>query len=136
MKKMMSLSFVAALIVIACAGCGDGGGDGTPAAPKPKTLKLGHSLDIEHPVHVSLVKMGEILAEKSGGMMKIDVYPSEQLGSERDMIQSVQFGQIAMVKTSTAPLEAFSPIMGVFSVPYVFTDSDHYWKVLHSRIEC
>jgi len=97
-------------------------------------LKLGHSLDVEHPVHKAMVFMAQRLAEKSNGKVKLEIYPSEQLGSEREMIEQVQMGSLDMVKTSTSPLESFVPIMGVFGVPYIFRDSEHQWKVLDGPI--
>jgi len=119
MKKAIVLSTV---LLIALSGCGQ--------KSDVTKLKLGHGLDTTHPVHKAMVFMSEKLEEKSGGKVIIEIYPSEQLGSEREMIEQVQLGSIDMVKTSTAPLESFVPIMGVFSVPYVFPDSDQYWRVL------
>jgi TRAP-type C4-dicarboxylate transport system substrate-binding protein len=49
-------------------------------------LKIGHSLDVEHPVHKAMLFMAEKLKEKSGGKVILQVYPGEQLGSEREMI--------------------------------------------------
>ena len=43
-------------------------------------IKLGHALDTEHPVHKAMEFMAERLAEESGGTMRIDIYPSQQLG--------------------------------------------------------
>jgi len=97
-------------------------------------LKLGHGLDITHPVHKAMVFMAERLAEKSGGRVKLEIYPNEQLGSEREMIEQLQIGSIDMTKTSTSPMEGFIPSMGVFSVPYIFRDQEHYWKVLEGPI--
>ena len=45
-----------------------------------KIIKLAHGLDPQHSVHKGMVYLGERLAEKSGGRMRVDVYPSGQLG--------------------------------------------------------
>lgn len=97
-------------------------------------LKLAHSLDVSHPVHKGMEFMAARLREKSGGKLIIQIFPSEQLGAERECIEQVQLGCLDMTKTSTAPLESFVPEMGVFSVPYVFRDRDHFWKVLDGSI--
>jgi tripartite ATP-independent transporter DctP family solute receptor len=68
--------------------------------------------------------------QQSGGKVILEVYPGEQLGSEREMIEQVQMGLLDMTKVSTSPLESFIPSMSVFSVPYLFRDSEHLWKVL------
>jgi len=99
-----------------------------------KVLKLAHVLDTTHPVHQGMVVMAERLAEKSKGRMRVDIYPSGQLGAERDLIELLQIGSLAMTKVSTAPLEAFVPDMKIFGVPYVFRDDEHRWKVLNGEI--
>jgi tripartite ATP-independent transporter DctP family solute receptor len=66
--------------------------------------------------------------------MRIDIYPSGQLGSERDTVELVQIGSLAMTKVSAAPLEAFVPAMQVFSIPYVFRDREHLFKALDSEV--
>ena len=97
-------------------------------------IKLAHVLDTSHPVHKGMEVMARLVEEKSGGKMRVDIYPSGQLGQERDMIELLQIGSLAMTKVSTAPLEAFVPEMKIFGVPYVFRDDEHRWKVLKSSI--
>ena len=46
-----------------------------------RVLKLAHVLDITHPVHKGMVFMAEKVSEKSGGRMRIDIYPGGQLGA-------------------------------------------------------
>ena len=104
--------------------------------PKSKVtvLKLAHALDISHPVHKGMVVMAQILAERSHGKMRIDIYPGGQLGNERELIEMLQIGSLAMTKVSTAPLESFVPEMKVFGVPYLFRSNEHRWKVLTGPI--
>lgn len=97
-------------------------------------LKLAHSLDTGHAVHKGMVHMADRLEEISGGSMRIDIYPSGQLGGERETVELLQIGSIAMTKVSTSPLESFVPAMQIFSVPYVFRDREHFFKVLDSEI--
>lgn len=97
-------------------------------------LKLAHALDTQHTVHLGMVHMAERLTEYSGGTMRIDIYPSAQLGAERDLVELVQIGSLAMTKVSAAPLEAFVPSMKVFSIPYVFRDRGHYFRALDSSV--
>lgn len=108
---------------------GRGAGDGAT-----RTLKLSHALDQAHPVHAAMEYMAERLEEKSGGALRLAIYPNGQLGSETESIEQVQRGVLAMVKTSVAPLEGFVPEMGVFGLPYLFKDEDSYWEVLNGPI--
>ena len=97
-------------------------------------LKLGHSLDTSHPVHAGMEFMAQELAKKSGGTVVLEIYPNGQLGSETECIEQLQRGALAMTKTSAAPMEGFIPEMGVFGIPYIFKDADHYWRVLEGPI--
>jgi tripartite ATP-independent transporter DctP family solute receptor len=102
---------------------------------KTRVLKLAHVLNTSHPVHKAMVFMAEKVAEKSEGRMRVDIYPSGQLGgAERDLIELLQIGSLAMTKVSTAPLESFVPEMKVFGIPYVFRDDIHRWKVFNGDI--
>lgn len=99
-----------------------------------RVLKMAHSLDHTHPVHQAIVYMSERLHDLSGGTMRMDIYPGGQLGGERELMELLQIGSLAMTKVSTSPMEGFVPAMKIFNVPYVFRDSDHYWKVLNGEI--
>jgi tripartite ATP-independent transporter DctP family solute receptor len=97
-------------------------------------LRVGHSLDPSHTVHKAMLKMGERLEQLSAGTMAIELYPSGQLGSERELIELLQIGSLAMTKVSASPLEGFVPTMKLFNIPYLFRDQEHFFKVLDSDI--
>jgi len=97
-------------------------------------LKLAHGLDTNHPVHKAMVRMGERLGELSGGSMRIDIYPGAQLGGERELIELLQIGSIALTKVSASPLESFAPTFKVFSIPYLFRDEGHLHRVLDGEV--
>lgn len=98
------------------------------------TLKLAHTLDQQHSVHRAMVFMDKRLRELSGDTMRVDIYSGGQLGGERELIELLQIGTLAMTKVSASPMEGFVPEMKIFNIPYVFRDSDHYWKVLQSDL--
>jgi tripartite ATP-independent transporter DctP family solute receptor len=124
MKKLIFAALLSAIVFLS----------GCTKVQKVKVLKLAHVLDVTHPVHKSMVYLGKKLAEKSHGTMRLDIYPSGQLGAERDLIELLQIGGLAMTKVSTSPLEAFVPEMKIFSIPYIFRDDEHLWKVLRGDI--
>jgi len=126
-KVVIALSLIVIVSLLIIAGCArkDGGA---------KVLKLAHGLDINHPVHKAMIYMAEKVAEKSGGRLAVRVYPSEQLGNERECIEQLQLGSLAMTKTSTGPMEGFVPKIKIYGIPYLFRDPGHYWKVLNGPI--
>jgi len=97
-------------------------------------LRLGHGLSASHPVHQAMQHMSDRLAEKSGGSMRIEIYPSEQLGSERQLLELLQVGSLAMSKVSSAVLEGFSAQYKVFGLPYVFRSDAHRYAVMEGEI--
>ncbi len=97
-------------------------------------IKLAHGLDISHPVHKGMVYFAEQVAERSNGQMRIDIYPSGQLGSERQCLELLQIGSLGMTKVSAAVLENFAPRVKVLGLPYLFRDDEHAWAVLNGPI--
>lgn len=72
-------------------------------------FRLAHVLGPTHSVHQAMVYLGERLEEKSSGTFRVVVYPSQQLGSERELLELLQIGSLAMAKVSAAVLEGFVP---------------------------
>lgn len=99
-----------------------------------RILKLAHGLDRAHPVHISMEHMAALVYERSKGTMRIDIYPSGQLGTERECIELVQIGSLAMTKVSSSVMEGFAPAFKVYSLPYLFRDEQHRFKVLDGEI--
>lgn len=113
---------MAGIVTALAAGCGQ--------RSERIILRLGHGLDVTHPVHQGMVRMKERLEELSGGRATIEIFPNEQLGSERTLLEQVQMGCIDMVKVSASALESFMPEIGAINLPYVFRDEGHYFRVL------
>jgi tripartite ATP-independent transporter DctP family solute receptor len=129
-NTIILLWFSICVALVICGGCGKEKGESEPEV----VLKLAHSLDVTHPVHKAMEYMAEKVKEKSSGRMEIQIFPSEQLGTEKEDIEALQLGYLAMTKTSTAVMEGFVPRMKIFGIPYLFRDSEHYWKVLKGPI--
>ena len=101
---------------------------------KYKIIRLGHGLSTTHSVHQAMVYMDSVLRVKSNGKMKIQIYPSEQLGTERQCLELLQIGSLDMTKVSAGSLENFSPNIKVFGLPFLFRDRQHSYSVLDGPI--
>ncbi len=97
-------------------------------------IKLAHGLDPTHPVHGAMEFLARRVLEESGGTMRVDIYPSEQLGTERQALELLQIGSLGMTKVSAAVLENFAAPFKVLSLPYIFRDEEHQWAVLEGPI--
>ncbi len=144
MKKVMALCLAGAMLA-ALAGCGS-----KPAAPAATTaaaapaateapaanvtyFKLGHTQGTDSPVHFASERMNELLKEKMP-QYQLDLYPSSQLGGERDMIEAVQLGSQDMVITATTPLCNFVPEFMPGDLLYLIQDYDHADAVYQGEI--
>ncbi|MDR2528607.1 MAG: TRAP transporter substrate-binding protein [Synergistaceae bacterium] len=76
------------------------------------------------------VKMAELLAAKSGGAFKTEVYGQSQLGSDRELAQSCQAGDIAFVFQTHAPTVNFVPELSVLDLPMLFASLEQARVVL------
>ncbi len=99
-----------------------------------KIIKMGHAQVTAHPVHEAMLFLSEKLEEKSNGKLILKVYPNQQLGTERELLELLQIGSVGMTKVSAASLEAFSPDIQVLGLPYLFRDDDHMNEVLNGDI--
>ncbi len=95
-----------------------------------RTIKLAHGLDTSHSVHKAMVKMGEEMERLSEGKLKLDIYPNQQLGTERESLELLQIGGLDMTKVSAGVMENFAPKMKIFGVPFLFKNKNHAFRFL------
>jgi len=120
----LQLCFLALIFfVISCSG-----------ESKIRVIRLGHGLDVTHSVHQAMLKADEYLNENSKGKMRIQIYPNQQLGSERECLELLQIGSLDMTKVSGAVMENFAPNMRIFGLPFLFDDKEHLFRVLDGPI--
>ncbi|WP_010416291.1 TRAP transporter substrate-binding protein [Anaerophaga thermohalophila] len=124
MYKPISLIF--SVLFLITGGCG--------LQSDVKVLKLGHTLDQKHSVHIAMEAMAERVEELSDGKLKIDIYPGGILGSERESLELLQLGSLDITKVSAAALEGFVEEYKVFGLPYLFQSKEHAFKVLDGPI--
>ncbi|NDV17390.1 DctP family TRAP transporter solute-binding subunit [Muricauda sp. TY007] len=99
-----------------------------------RTIRLAHGLDINHSVHRAMVKMGKDLDSVSKGKLRIEIYPNQQLGTEREILELIQLGSLDMTKVSVATLENFAPKTRILGLPYLFESREHAFEVLDGPI--
>ena len=94
------------------------------------TLKLGHIGEPEHPYGQGADYFAKLVKERSNGAIEIKVYPSSQLGNQRDLVEGLTFGTVDMTLTGPAVLGNFVPEVAVFDLPFIFRDVQHAYKAL------
>jgi len=99
------------------------------------SLKMGHAAAATMNAHRGTLKFSELVKERTGGNVVIQVFPAGQLGSEKDVLEQVKTGLIQLMFTSPvmiANFEGWGPI-GVLSMPYIIkgnTDQEQFANLL------
>lgn len=88
----------------------------------------------DYPTTIGDLKFAELVRQRTNGNIKIDVYHSAQLFDEKSAIETAQMGGLAFCRVNAQPLSDFTPALGVLSLPYLFRNEDHLWKVLNGSI--
>ncbi|MBU9711640.1 TRAP transporter substrate-binding protein [Bacillus tamaricis] len=98
-----------------------------------KVLKVAFNQPESHPQYKAMEALGEKFAERTNGAYKIEMYPNELLGAQRETIELVQSDTIAMSIVAGSLMENFNPDFTVFNLPYVYDSKDHQMKVLNDE---
>lgn len=98
------------------------------------TLRLAENQPDDNPVTIAMRRFAELVEEKTNGEIVVEVYSGAQLGQEPETIEQAQAGVIDLTRVNSVVLANVSPSMGVFTLPYIFRDIDHKYKVLDGEI--
>jgi tripartite ATP-independent transporter DctP family solute receptor len=125
------------LLKLSTAGLAAGalGGAGLPTFAQAKmVLKATDVHPLGYPTVEAVVRMGKKLEEATKGRLSIQMYPSMQLGGEKEMIEQAQVGALAIARISTGPMGPLVPELNVFNMPFLFRDTAHMEKVIDGEI--
>ncbi|WP_238568343.1 TRAP transporter substrate-binding protein [Algibacter lectus] len=81
-----------------------------------------------------MLEFQKALNAKSGGKIQIKIFPDGQLGSEREALELLQIGSVAVTKVSAATLSNFVPEYHILGIPYLFKDKQHQYDVLEGEV--
>ena len=101
---------------------------------KKSCSKWARSGSTEYFYYKGAKRMAEEIAAKSGNRVDVQVFPNQQLGNERDMIEGMQLGTIDLAVINTPLLAGFDPRFLIFDMPFMFNDWAHVNKMLTSHI--
>ncbi|NQT67474.1 MAG: TRAP transporter substrate-binding protein [Actinobacteria bacterium] len=98
------------------------------------SMRLASDQPVTAPGEKGFSFFADRIKEETNGQITITLYPNAVLGSGDECVEQAQAGVLEMAKSSCANLGKFIPIMDIFSIPYLFRDKDHYWKVLDGEV--
>lgn len=132
MKKGMKviLATIVSASLIALAGCGSSQTQGNTSYTKdnPLVVKFSHVTTPESPKGKAAVKFAELLQEKTGGKVKVEVYPSSQLYGDKDELEALQAGNVQVIAPSATKLVGFNPSFQIVDMPFLFKNRDSVLK--------
>lgn len=103
---------------------------GCSAAQHRRIVRIGHNQSTNHPTHIALNAFKDYINDRLGDRYVVEVYPSELLGSQTDMVQLTQTGAIDYCIASNAILETFSKNYEIFNLPYLFASTQSYHSAM------
>lgn len=86
-----------------------------------------------YPNTIALDKFAELVSQKSDGKMQIKMYHAGTLGSQPDAIEQVRMGGLEIANFSLGPMGPIVPEANVVSLPFIFKDPDHAFRVLEGK---
>ncbi|UTW06876.1 TRAP transporter substrate-binding protein [Pseudomonas benzenivorans] len=104
------------------------------AADEVFNLRLGHTGSPEHHFQKMSERYARLVDERTGGKVKITVYPSDSLGKQVELVEGTFIGTNDMVLTSDAVLSNTVREAGIINLPFLFRDSNHVRKVLDGEV--
>jgi tripartite ATP-independent transporter DctP family solute receptor len=101
---------------------------GIQGASAETVLKLGHALAPNHPFNIGMELTAKLIAERTNGRVKMEIFPSSQLGTERDMHISIKTGALDMLLASPGGASVHLKELAVLDAPYLFRHDDKHWR--------
>src|SRR5437763_10264853 len=107
---------------------------GPTSAQSKLVLKATDVHPLGYPRVEAVLAMGRKLEAATDGRLSIQMYPSMQLGGEKEMIEQAQVGALAIARVSVGPMGPLVPELNVFNLPFMFRDDAHMEKVIDGPI--
>src|SRR5437870_1383980 len=121
--------FVGAALAAACLA--------VPAAGIAQQKQVWKASDVHplgYPTVEAIVRMGKKLEAQTGGRYSIQMFPSMQLGGEKEMIEQAQVGALQIARISVGAMGPVVDDLNVFNMPFIFRDEQHMRKVIDGPI--
>jgi len=106
-----------------------------PAAAQQKQVwKASDVHPLGYPTVEAIQRMGKKLESATAGRISIQMFPSMQLGGEKEMIEQAQVGALQIARISVGAMGPVVDDLNVFNLPFVFRDEAHMRKVIDGPI--
>src|SRR5258708_25285188 len=100
------------------------------AHAQEKVLKFATIQATGQPSYKGMEKMAELVAQRTNGALKLQLFADGQLGTEQESTEGVQFGTIDLYMCSSGPVGRVLPRLEAFAAPYLWRDVAHLLTVV------
>src|SRR5450432_2482814 len=107
---------------------------GLASAQQKLVLKASDVHPEGYPTVTAVENLGKKLSAATNGRLSVAMYPSMQLGGEKEAIEQAQVGAIAFARVSVGALGPVIDDLNVFNLPYVFRNTTHMQHVIDGPI--
>jgi len=107
------------LLVLALGVFAGGVKDDAMAGTNVEVVKFSTPVAPDHPNNIAALKFAEIVNKNAAGKLKVEVFPANQLGNVKDVIENVMTGSVHMYMGGSAETSLFQPEFGVMDAPYL-----------------
>jgi len=107
---------------------------GPTVAQQKLVLKASDVHPTGYPTVVAVENLGKKLEAATNGRLSVAMYPSMQLGGEKEAVEQAQIGAIAFARVSVGALGPVIDDLNVFNLPYVFRNTTHMQHVIDGPI--
>ncbi|UGA56804.1 TRAP transporter substrate-binding protein [Vibrio sp. VB16] len=84
------------------------------------TIRIGHGANENYHLHRALEQFKENVETKSEGKFEVQIFPSSQMGPDREMIESVQSGLLQMAVSPSSFYSSWDPSFDVVELPFIY----------------
>jgi tripartite ATP-independent transporter DctP family solute receptor len=106
----------------------------TASAQSKMVLKASDVHPLGYPTVEAVVRMGKKLEAATDGRLSIQMFPSMQLGGEKEMIEQAQLGALQIARISVGAVGPVVDDVNVFNLPFVFRNAKHMEAVIDGDI--
>lgn len=105
-----------------------------PLQAKPLTIKFSHVVAKDTPKGKAAEQLKRLIEERSGGRIKVKIYPNATLYGDRAALSALQSNAIQLAAPSFAKFTDYTPQLQLFDLPFLFRDTKHLHQVLDGEV--
>lgn len=133
-RKRLALLLTIVILGVFLAGCGGGGNSGQKSEGEVIKISYGHGFSPDTPHHKSAERFKEEVEAATNGRVVVNLFPSGQLGSAKEMFEGLQMGTQEIALVPTARISGFAPELQLFDLPFLFPNREIGYKLMDGEV--